>query len=118
LNKVLSLERNVLAGLVVAAALAVMPTPSGNTPTLLASVSFSARAGPRKRVTAMTYYGTFEGFPATWDSGADYGFVLWKDSEGWRRIPTIELNHGAGVMSKAKFEKEFPNLPPLSKLAR
>lgn len=66
----------------------------------------------------MTNYGTFEGFPAIWDSGSDYGFVLWKDSEGWRKIATYELNHNAGVMSKTKFETEFPNLPPLSKLAR
>lgn len=105
------------AGLFVAAVLAVMPTPSGSSPTLLASVSFSARAGPRKKVTAMTNYGTFEGFPAIWDSGSDYGFVLYHDKDGWCRIPALELDHAAGLMTKTEFDKAFPNLPSLTKIA-
>lgn len=119
LSKVLSLERGVLPGLFVAAALAVMPVPSGSSPTLLASVPFAARAGPRKKVTAMTKYGVFEGFPAIWDyPDSDYGFVLWNDNEGWRKIPSYELDSVAGLMTKSDFDKAFPSLPSLAKVAR
>lgn len=104
------------AGLFFAAAFTIVPPASNNPPPLIASVPFAARAAHRK-VTAMTNYGTFEGFPAIWDSGSDYGFVLYHDRDGWCRIPSYELGNAAGVMTKSDFDKAFPNLPSLAKLA-
>ena len=61
--KALSLERGLLAALVVAAMTATTAAlPSKTTPPLIASVSFVARAA-RKKVTAMMMYGTFENSP-------------------------------------------------------
>lgn len=112
-NAALNLERNIFAGLFVAAFLAMTPVSSTGPPALIASVPFATV----RRRTAVTKYGTFESCPAIWNDGEDYGFVLFRDDEGWRRIPSYDLNHNAGIMTKAEFEAEYPNLPPLSKLA-
>jgi hypothetical protein len=112
LNKVLSLERGVFASLLVAAALTMMPVSSTGPPSAIASLSFGVY---RKRARVMNY-GTFEGgFPAVWNDGDDYGFVLYHDRDGWRKISVVELDHGASPISKTEFDKSFPRLPPIPK---
>jgi len=55
-------------------------------------------------------YGSFESCPARF---TDYeAWVFWYD-DAWREFNAAEVLFHAGVMAKAKFEKDFRTPPPL-----
>jgi hypothetical protein len=76
-------------------------------------LSVEVRAMKPSKITTPKF-GHFESMPAIFTN--DEAWVLFGDT--WREIGAFEVSFGAGLMSKAKFEKTYGRLPALPKRAR